>query len=64
MKKVKIKILQSPGCAYAVALFRAKKKRRCESGERALAEMGHRILDRYWNGDWCAVTIETEGLSK
>ena len=62
--KVKIKILQSPGCDYAVALFRAKSEERCESGERALAELGHRILDRYWNGDWCAVTIETEGLSK
>lgn len=62
--KVKIKILQSPGCEYAVALFRAKSERRCESGERALAELGHRILDTYWNGDWCAVTIETEGLSK
>lgn len=62
--KVKIKILQSPGCAYAVALFRAKSEERCDKGERELAEMGHRILDRYWNGDWCAVTIETEGLSK
>ena len=62
--KVKIKILQSPGCEYAVALFRAKSKRGCDSGERALSEFGHRILDIYWNGDWCAVTIETEGLSK